>query len=275
MYNIFISYHRDTHNISVKLKKQIESKFPNYNCIIAEDKKRMAVDWAEKVAKHLDECSLVIVLMTETAKSTEWINQELGYAKALHRRNDIQDIIAVVECTINKKTKRIEFIKTKGFITETMDRIELHLTKPEKMIDEICVFLEENPIIKVLDKKNKRILNNANVEIDQNVNSVRQYEMINDFLQSGVGTVLNIQKYSSIEKILDAFDLDISFIEYISTYVRYAESINELIKEWNKVVFGSIDSKRIAKQISRMAEPLRNTLNPLQSILINIEKGNI
>jgi len=271
--NIFISYHRDTHDVSLKLKERIESEFSNYNCIIAEDKKRMAVDWSDKVAKHLDECSLVIVLMTETAKTTEWINQELGYAKALLRRKEIQEIVAVVEGAKDEKTGRFEFIKTKGFITDTMDRIKFQLKKPEEMIDEVINYIRENPVHKILGKKKLRIIKNALIEAEQNESRINLYYNARQWVGSEGKKYISSMEHTDLDKVLSEFSLDKSYIEYLKIFISNAKRTNQIIRQFLEEMYGTSISTSLLEDIVKEAQPLSITLKPVMSILRNLEKG--
>lgn len=104
---IFISYSEKDKSRMRSLEKVI-LKSVYYTPVIVADRRETFASLSEKVQKGIFESEIFVPLLTKNSISTQWINQEIGYAVALNRT-----IIPIVEKDI------MELLK--GFVHKNID----------------------------------------------------------------------------------------------------------------------------------------------------------
>ena len=98
--SIFISYS----NLDRRKMEIFEGLINERNfksIVILKQRKNMETN-TEKVSKGIDDCQYFVPLITRNSINTQWINQEIGYAKAKNK-----DIFPIIENNIVKIFKRI------------------------------------------------------------------------------------------------------------------------------------------------------------------------
>ena len=105
---IFISYFNDDNKKMQMLKKLIEST-KSLNPIVIADRKKSLEPLTQKVENGIRESQIIVPILTKHSISSQWVNQEIGYAKALHNIK----IMPIIETSIMDKLK--------GFIHKQVD----------------------------------------------------------------------------------------------------------------------------------------------------------
>jgi hypothetical protein len=83
----------------------------------AEFFKECGEDFKEKIQRELTDSHLMIVLLTENGKNSQWVNQEIGYAYALKKRrhSEYENLPNIIPISLKN-------VNLKGFITtDTLD----------------------------------------------------------------------------------------------------------------------------------------------------------
>lgn len=105
---VFISFCEADRNRMKNLKKAI-LKFELIEPVIVEDKREGAKDLSELVIKSIEESDYFITIISENSINSQWVNQELGFAKAREKKIEI---IPLIQDTA--------FNNLKGFIHKNM-----------------------------------------------------------------------------------------------------------------------------------------------------------
>ena len=87
----------------------------------------------EVIKNRISECPYFIVLLTRTARGSQWVNQEIGFAAAKEK-----EIIPVVEVTHMRQRRIPNF----GF-AELSDPLDLMMGQPQNAIGEVLRTLME------------------------------------------------------------------------------------------------------------------------------------
>ncbi|MCR1795760.1 MULTISPECIES: toll/interleukin-1 receptor domain-containing protein [unclassified Leptospira] len=110
---IFISY-SDFDKRKVELFQDVFSNYANFKLIIIANNRTEMISLANKVTDGIKEADYFIPIMTRTSMSTQWMNQEIGYAISLRDNAKPQlRILPVVENQVMKKLK--------GFVHKELD----------------------------------------------------------------------------------------------------------------------------------------------------------
>jgi hypothetical protein len=104
---IFISYSNDDKNKMRSLEKAID-KTQYLSAIIIADKRSSMKLLTEKVSEGINECDYFIPILTRSSITSQWVNQEIGFAKAFQR-----EMIPIIEQQILNDLK--------GFIHKQSD----------------------------------------------------------------------------------------------------------------------------------------------------------
>lgn len=88
MYKIFISHVTEEQNIAFAIKDYLENIYGEQLYIFVSGNIQMGSDWFENVKKELENCDMVITLMSKYSYKRPWINIESGYAVMSHKKND-------------------------------------------------------------------------------------------------------------------------------------------------------------------------------------------
>ena len=105
---IFISYFNDDNKKMQMLKSLIDST-ENLIPIVISDSRKTLVPLTKKVADGIRESQIIIPILTSNSISSQWVNQEIGFASAL---SDIK-VMPIIENSIIDKLK--------GFIHKQVD----------------------------------------------------------------------------------------------------------------------------------------------------------
>lgn len=68
-------------------------------------------DFKQRIQNELYESQFMIVLLTENGKSSQWVNQEIGFAHALKRRPDRRELPRIIPISHRQ-------VQLKGFVTK-------------------------------------------------------------------------------------------------------------------------------------------------------------
>lgn len=84
--NIFVSFAFEDYNKVDAFKKAIKKKLgDNYDVIVISDKREPGKPLTDKVIAGLKDSNYFIPILTKHSIKNQWVNQEIGYAKALDR----------------------------------------------------------------------------------------------------------------------------------------------------------------------------------------------
>lgn len=112
---LFISYCSDDLPFVDRLVAAIRQSTVDIEPVVVAYEKEAGAEFQDKVCKRMDECKLFLTLLTRNSIQNQWVNQEIGYAQALHRRGIIQTIIPVVERTYDE-SHTLHLVSLSGFI---------------------------------------------------------------------------------------------------------------------------------------------------------------
>lgn len=136
-YNVFISHNINEENF--KIINTLESQIPRYiSLYVAEHDSEPGVELKKKIENALLDSDAMIVILTSSG-NTEWVNQEIGYAKAHNKL-----IIPLVE----------KGMRTKAFI-EGIEWIEIDLDKPEAACKKVRKALDKKVKIRIKEQREK------------------------------------------------------------------------------------------------------------------------
>jgi len=104
---IFISY-SDQDRSRMRSLERIINKSRHFTSVIIADRREALVALTDKVKSGIFESDYIVPIITETSISSQWLNQEIGFASALNK-----EIIPIVEHQIINQLK--------GFIHKNID----------------------------------------------------------------------------------------------------------------------------------------------------------
>jgi hypothetical protein len=125
---IFVSY-SDLDNNKMRCVERVIIKAGKFSPRIIADNRQALVQLSEKVSKGIIECDYFVPIITRRSISTQWLNQEIGYAVAIKKR-----IIPIVEGELIDKLK--------GFIHKQLD-LSYSFEASEKKEIESTRFLQQ------------------------------------------------------------------------------------------------------------------------------------
>lgn len=108
MKKLFISYSDLDRNKMIALRKAIDKKSPEITAVVIADQKKPLETLSEKVIDGISKCDILIPILTANSIKNQWVNQEIGYAKAKDKK-----IIPIISNSVFKKLK--------GFINPQVD----------------------------------------------------------------------------------------------------------------------------------------------------------
>ena len=108
VFSVFVSHSTKDINVVHQFAKWIKSF--NINVYVAELDFQVGQPLPDKIAKMIDASDCVLAVLTNGGMRSEWVNQEIGYAKKAGK-----GIIPIVE----------EGVETKGFVTN-LEYIHFH-----------------------------------------------------------------------------------------------------------------------------------------------------
>lgn len=86
LYKIFISHVTEEQTVAFALKDYLESIFGEQLNVFVSGNIQMGSDWFQDVRKELENCHMVITLMSKYSHKRPWINIESGYAVMSHKK---------------------------------------------------------------------------------------------------------------------------------------------------------------------------------------------
>ncbi len=136
-HKIFISY-SDYDKDKVKLiVEKLEGNEKFESLVIAFNREALK-PLAQKVADGINQCEIIIPILTKKSISTQWINQEIGYATAIGKR-----IMPIVESNLIDQLK--------GFIHKQIDLPYNYQTNIESELENDDFMLQFNNLLLDLD----------------------------------------------------------------------------------------------------------------------------
>lgn len=117
---LFVSYCSDDLPFIDRLVTAIVQSLLDVEPVVVAYEKEPGAEFQDKVCSLMDKCKLFLALLTRNSIHNQWVNQEIGYAKALHRRGIIQAIIPVVERTHNQRHTS-QLVSLNGFIHKDIE----------------------------------------------------------------------------------------------------------------------------------------------------------
>lgn len=98
---VFISFCEADRRLMKNLKNAL-NKSELLRSIVIEDKREGAKNLPDLIIKGINESDFFITILSEASITTQWVNQELGYA--ISRQNELE-IVPIVQTTIIHKLK--------------------------------------------------------------------------------------------------------------------------------------------------------------------------
>ena len=77
---VFVSYSHEDKEIAASLKLQLE--YAGMKAFLAHEDIEPGEEWKQAILKELDSCDLLVPLITSSAASSPYVNQEIGFALA-------------------------------------------------------------------------------------------------------------------------------------------------------------------------------------------------
>lgn len=105
--SVFISYCSDDEKMMKSLRRRL-SDTNALNPIVVADIRKAATPLADKVKKGIEDCDYFVPILTARSITTQWVNQEIGFATALDKR-----VMPMVDSEISGKLK--------GFVHKQLD----------------------------------------------------------------------------------------------------------------------------------------------------------
>ena len=105
---IFISYSDNDRKKMIALEKAIKESALNLKPIVVAKDAQPGVPLSEKIKKAINNCDIIIPIITEESIKNQWVNQEIGFAVAKEKK-----IFPIVDNAIIKNLK--------GFIHDQID----------------------------------------------------------------------------------------------------------------------------------------------------------
>ena len=119
-FGVFISYSKEDKDIADQIFYSLQ-RIVEISPFMAEYFPQAGIDLKQKISNDLDKSSFVIVLLTQSGVASQWVNQEIGYARARQLL-----IVPVVE----------EGTEVQGFL-EGIEFIKLEKNNPKEVISKI------------------------------------------------------------------------------------------------------------------------------------------
>jgi len=108
--------------------------------VVVAYEKAAGESFRDKICRIMSECKLFLVLLARNSVTNQWVNQEIGFAKALHRRLIIQTIIPVIE-RIPGEQNKIQPLNIEGFIGSDTDAASYIESDWENSISNIVEYI--------------------------------------------------------------------------------------------------------------------------------------
>ena len=105
---VFVSYAHDDDNKRQAFVRVLEAATPSIEAVLIAARRSPGKPLADKVADGIFECDYFVPILTSASIANQWVNQEIGYAMALHKPT-----LALVEAEI--------MASLKGFIHDQQD----------------------------------------------------------------------------------------------------------------------------------------------------------
>lgn len=176
---LFISYGNDNFN-KVKLIVKSLKNHPLFLPIVVANTREADKYLVDKVTEGIIDSYCVIPILTKDSIYTQWINQEIGYAKAIKKR-----ILPITEGCIMKELK--------GFVHNQKDLPYKYITRDDqKMREENKSFMNcfrrlIQDLEKELSPKINEIEAKSGISIDPVSNAVREHFPISSSLRKPLG----------------------------------------------------------------------------------------
>ena len=94
MLSVFISHSSSDYEVITKVKETLEVQ--GFHVYLAEEDVRAGTSLPAKIEDAIRQCDVVLAILTSKASKSAWVQQELGYAKAIGKL-----IIPLVEEGVN------------------------------------------------------------------------------------------------------------------------------------------------------------------------------
>ncbi len=125
MLSVFISHSSSDQDIITKVKETLEVQ--GFRVYLAEEDIKAGTYLPAKIEEAIRRCDVVLAILTSKASKSAWVQQEIGYAKAIGKL-----IIPLVEegVSVNGLLEGIEYIKFDPKNLEpTLQMIKEYLTR--------------------------------------------------------------------------------------------------------------------------------------------------
>lgn len=180
--------------------------------IIIADKRDSMITLSDKVVKGILESDIVVPILTKNSITTQWINQEIGFAKAKEKV-----IKPIVEQQIMDQLR--------GFINSQIDlpynfKNNLDLKKERKAFRKCCDILMED----LLEKSNDRLEKEGSLTLSDIFTGkwVNNYEFPNGQKGREIVEIQNGDRYYSNDKFV--FLLDRIFISDDRKFIKFRKN---------------------------------------------------
>jgi hypothetical protein len=216
---VFISYSDTDRNKKDSLKKRLlKSKF--LNPIVIADRRQTMKTLADKVINGIQEAKYLIPILTKESYDNQWVNQEIGFAKAKEINKEIE-IIPIIESSLLKRKL------LKGFINDQLD-LSYNYNSNKDLKRENYAFRKcYNTLIDDIEKKIKKSKKQQNVSYD-----VKQ--KIIDIISDETSIFVGSETYKNLQKNIPVYVFKND--NYWTNYKQFDELANSYWISHNKLI---------------------------------------
>ncbi len=187
---VFVSYANEDYHLVDKLTSIIQSRSDLAPQIIA-NKREALKPLAEKVSQGIIMSDIVIPILTKNSISAQWINQEIGYSKALNKR-----ILPLVDISLLKSLK--------GFVHKEIDLPYLFKNETIEDFESVAqTLVNDIPLSMVSDLEEDGLR--------KNISKAKDYRAHHEYINK---KKIFFNSSESIEVVIDEmFDVMFSYLE--------------------------------------------------------------
>lgn len=138
-YTVFLSHSSRNRNLVISIRNQL--KKAGIGVYLAEEHPQPGKNLPQKIINNIKSSDCVVVLLTDTGVRSQFVNQEIGAARALSK-----PVIPMVEKKVIRKI---------GGLLAGLELITFDKTKPEQAISEISSYISRLKLSLELEMKER------------------------------------------------------------------------------------------------------------------------
>jgi hypothetical protein len=155
---VFLSYSHRNQTVAGRMKQPLEEY--GIKVFLADQDIHLSADWLDTLSKELDRCDVFIPILTQDYKTSDWADQEAGYAVALKK------VIIPILFHIDKphgflsRTQALRRKSTNDYenAREIADAIWKRAELSERLLDGLIRMLGESQTVREAEDRIRRLL---------------------------------------------------------------------------------------------------------------------